>query len=326
MRVLVTGATGFVGQALVTRLLADGHQVLALVRNVSKTLAESVKQIVIGDLADWAESSSDALNRQRTAQLKSHLQHVDVVVHAAARAHVAGRSGDGSLDEFRRVNTVATLYLAHLAAEAGVKRFIYLSTIGVNGAVTHNSPFTERDTPAPHNNYALSKWEAEKGLRQVASEMAMPVVIIRPPLVYGLDAPANFRTLLKWVKRRAPLPLGRTKNHRAFIALSNLVDFVVLTMKHPAAANETFLISDGQDISTTKLLQVVAAALNVPIRLYSLPRGIMAFLMPLVGRKAMFEQLWCSLEIDSGKARTLLDWQPVVTMSEELQIRTRSQQ
>jgi nucleoside-diphosphate-sugar epimerase len=223
------------------------------------------------------------------------------------------------------VNTDATLYLARLAAEAGVKRFIYLSTIGVNGAVTHNRPFSERDTPAPHNDYALSKWEAEKGLRQLASEMAMQVVIIRPPLVYGLDAPANFQRLLKWVKRGVPLPLGRTANLRAFVALSNLVDFIVVTMSHQAAANETFLISDGQDISTTSLLKVVATVLNVPLRLYFLPRGLMAFLMALLGRKAMFEQLWCSLEIDSGKARTLLDWQPVVSMSEELQSRPRSE-
>jgi nucleoside-diphosphate-sugar epimerase len=327
VKVLVTGATGFVGQALIAGLLEDGHHVLALMRRVTNTLPVGVEQLITRDCADWAEpeSRADAESRQSIAQLKRHLQDVDVIVHAAARAHVLNRSESNALDEFSRVNTDATLYLAHLAAEAGVKRFIYISTIGVNGSVTNNRPFTERDVPAPHNAYAMSKWAAEQGLTKVANEAPMEVVIIRPPLVYGLDAPGNFRTLLAWVKRGVPLPLGRTDNRRAFIARTNLVDFILLAMIHPKAANETFLISDGEDVSTTHLLESVAAALKVPSRLFFLPRGLMSFFARLFGRRAMFEQLWGSLEIDSSKARRLLGWQPLVTILEELDKSTKLQ-
>lgn len=317
---LVTGATGFVGQALVKRLLAEGHQVFALVRRFSDVLASNVEQIVVSDLVDLTLSvaSSDTEVEQTTVQLKSHLQQADVVVHAAARAHVLSRSGDNSIDEFRRVNTDATLYLANLAANAGVKRFVYISTIGVNGAVSHGSPFSELDVPAPHNDYALSKWEAEKGLNHLTTEAAMEVVIIRPPLVYGLDAPGNFRTLLKWVQSGLPLPLGRTGNSRAFVALTNFVDFILLTITHPKAANETFLISDGKDISTTQLLRSVASALKVPSRLFSLPRRFISLLASLTGKKTMFEQLWGTLEIDISKARNQLGWQPHITIDQEL--------
>lgn len=312
MKVAVTGATGFVGKALL-RTLATEHQVMALVRSGTKNLPGNVKSVVIGDLANLS-LRLDFIDKE----IKQSLINTDVIIHTAARVHIMKEYSVDPLSEFRCVNTEATLALARVAVAIGVKRFIFISTVGVNGGGSTGKPFSEQDTPAPHNDYAKSKWEAEQGLRQIAAKSGMEVVIIRPPLIYGQDAQGSFRTLLKWVRKGVPLPLAKIDNHRSFIALTNLVDFINLVLKHPKAANETFLISDGRDVSTSELLEATADSLGLPSMLFYVPPGLVHLFARLVKREHMFEQLWGSLEIDISKAQAMLGWQPVVMMEQQL--------
>jgi len=336
VKVLVTGATGFVGQALVKKLLQDGCELTALVRAFSNVLPDNVGQVVTGDLANLTCRSPAARLRQNgksdtdgvcTGQgdrgpglkgLEDTLHNIDVLIHTAARAHVMNDHQEDSLKVFRKINTEATLELARMAAKAGVKRFVFLSSIGVNGAVTDGRPFTEQDEPAPHNDYALSKWEAEQGLQQLVKETKMEVVIIRPPLIYGPGAPGNFRTLLIWARKSVPLPFAKVNNRRSFLALENLLSFISLAITHPRAANETFLLADECDVSTSDLLKAVADAFDVPSRLFYLPARLFYLLARMTKREHMFKQLWGSLEVDTTKACAQLGWQPVVTMSEQL--------
>lgn len=327
MRVLLTGATGFVGKALTKALLSTGNEVSALVRNVSDSLPSEINQLVVGDLIYILPDKEGSRDTPRipdedfsmvSKMVEDTLKQVDVVVHAAARAHVMKGAGKDSRSAFRIMNTDVTLRLAQQAAEAGVKRFVFLSTIGVNGRVTKDRPFTEEDQAMPHNDYAISKWEAEEGLKQLSIKTGMEVVIIRPPLIYGQDAPGNFHRLVSWLRCGVPLPLAKTGNRRAFVARSNLVDFVLLTMMHADAANQTFLISDGCNISTSEFLQKTAKALGVPARLFYVPPKLIGILAALLARKQVFEQLWGSLEVDISKAQTRLGWQPKVTLNEEL--------
>jgi nucleoside-diphosphate-sugar epimerase len=213
-----------------------------------------------------------------------------------------------------------TLALAELAADEGVKRFVFLSSIGVNG---NNSvmPFSEKDTPNPQEPYAISKYEAEQGLLVLAKKTGMQVVIIRPPLVYGPNAPGNFGTLVNWLRRAVPLPLGAINNKRSFVALDNLVSFIALCAdrtRSPKAANQVFLISDGEDVSTTQLLSKVADALGKKRWLLPVPVGLMSFVARLIGKGDVANRLFGSLQVDSSKARDLLGWQPVITMDEQL--------
>lgn len=302
MTVLITGANGFVGKALVKFLHQADYVVNAVIRQgniIGKANAVFTKDI--GENTDW----SDALGG------------VSIVVHAAACVHVIENTGQ-SLQSFREVNTLGTLNLAEQAAKKGVKRFIFISTIGVNGAVTNEQPFTEEDVPKPHSDYAISKWEAEQGLRRIAAETGMAVTIIRPPLIYGPTAPGNFRTLVRWVRKGVPLPLARINNSRSFLALDNLIDFIVLSMTHPKATNETFLLADSRDVSTSELITAIADAYNTTSRLFYVPRKPVFYLTKLVRREQMYKQLWGSLEVDLTKARTLLGWQPLVSMDEQL--------
>lgn len=336
MKVFVTGATGFVGQALIKKLLHDGCELTAQVRALSSGLPDNVAQVVTGDLANLArlsQASCLCLNGNPDIngvcsgkgepgpgikKLEDTLQNIDVVVHTAARVHVMKERQEDSLKAFRKINVEATLVLAQMAAKAGVKRFVFLSTIGVNGAATDDRPFTEQDEPAPHNHYALSKWEAEQGLQQLVKETKMEVVIIRPPLIYGPGAPGNFRTLLMWARKAVPLPFAKVNNRRSFLALENLLSFISLAITHPSAANETFLLADECDVSTSALLHAVADAFDVPSRLFYLPATLFYLLARMTKREHMFKQLWGSLEVDTTKARAQLGWQPVVTMSEQL--------
>ncbi|MDQ6995183.1 MAG: GDP-mannose 4,6-dehydratase, partial [Mariprofundaceae bacterium] len=240
-----------------------------------------------------------------------------VVIHAAARVHVMKDDSCDPLAEFRKVNVDGTLNLARQAAKAGVQRFIFLSSIGVNGNYT-SKPFTENDPVTPHDPYSIAKYEAELALIALGKAEGMEIVIIRPPLVYACHAPGNFKKLIETVDKGLPLPLGAVHNQRSLVALDNLVDFICLCTKHPKAANEVFLISDGEDVSTTELLQKVAKAMGKKARLMPVPVPFMRFVAKLLGKSDVADRLFGSLQIDSSKAHNLLGWQPVITMDEQL--------
>ncbi len=306
MRLLVTGATGFVGQALVSELLAEEFSVSALVRSETAYLPSGINKLIVADLAALADFRAVLIN-------------IEVVIHLAARVHIMDDGAGDPLAEFRKMNTDATLRLAKQAAEAGVKRFVFLSSIKVNGEMTAiGKPFKPDDGFVPDDPYGLSKYEAEQGLLALAKETGMEVVIIRPPLVYGPGVRANFASMMSWVKKSVPLPFGAIHNQRSLVALDNLVSFIIHCIDHPKAANEVFLISDGEDVSTTELLQKVAKALGKRSWLLPIPVSWMSFAAKLVGKEDVANRLFGSLQVDSSKASNLLGWKPVVTMDEQL--------
>ena len=306
--ILITGATGFVGKSLVRRLLADdvSRRLVIADRRSGQSWPEQVKSIVTGDLnhtTDWSIA----------------LEEVAVVVHSAARVHVMHDTEADPLTAFRVVNVGGTLNLARQSAAAGVKRFVFISSIGVNGSQTVGGiPFNEAVQTKPHNAYALSKWEAEEGLMGIAAETKLEVVIIRPPLVYGCKAPGNFGSLTRAVQRGWPLPLGAVHNQRSLIGLDNLVDFVVNCTTHPQAANQTFLVSDGQDLSTTELVRGMARAAGVPARLLPVPVWTLQAGASLLGKGDTVQRLCGNLQVDISKARSLLGWLPPVSVEEGL--------
>lgn len=303
--ILLTGATGFVGQALLTQLLERGeYKINAALRNKSSFDYCAAK--IVGDFTNntnW----SDALSDQQ------------VVIHTAARAHIMKDEVADPLAEFRRVNVDSTLNLARQAAASGVKRFIFLSSIKVNGEQTYIcKPFTADDSPAPKDYYGISKLEAERGLQQIVNETGMEVVIIRPPLVYGPGVKGNFASLIKLVIKGLPLPLGGIYNQRSMVALDNLVDLIITCIDHPAAANQVFLAGDGQDLSTTELLRGVARAAGVPSRLVPIPNSLLILVAFFLGKFDVAQRLLGSLQVDIKKARDLLGWTPPLTVDEGL--------
>ena len=304
--ILVTGATGFVGSALVARLARDGIDTRACVRRENVTLPDGVHSVQAGDLTgdgDW----------------RHVLKGASVVVHAAARVHVMNDTATDPLVEFRRVNVQGTLNLAQQAAATGVRRFVFVSSIKVNGEATAlGSPFFADDVPAPLDPYGVSKMEAEQGLREIAAETGMEVVIIRPPLVYGPGVKANFAALMRAVQHGWPLPLGAVHNQRSLVALDNLVDLIVTCITHPQAANQTFLVSDGQDLSTTELVRGMAQAAGVHARLVPVPVWVLQTGAKLLGKGDAMQRLCGNLQVDISKARTLLDWVPPVSVAEGL--------
>jgi len=306
VNILVTGATGFVGGAVARELTAQGNmKVLAAVRQKCGNLPDSIEQYVVGGLAsdtDYGDVFGD----------------VDVVIHAAARVHVMADKVQDPLAEFRNVNVDGTLHLARQAVQAGVKRFVFISSIKVNGEATHGQPFRPDDVVHPEGPYGLSKWEAEQGLFTLAAETGMDVVVIRPPLIYGPGVKANFLRMFQWVQRDIPLPLGAIHNQRSLVALENLVDFIVLCATHPRAANEVFLISDDEDVSTSDLLRKVAKALDKPAHLIPVSVGLMRLAAKLIGKENVAKRLFGSLQVDSSKACELLGWKPVISMDEQL--------
>ncbi|MFI8735972.1 UDP-glucose 4-epimerase family protein [Ectopseudomonas toyotomiensis] len=303
MRVLLTGATGFVGGALLRYLSTAGACVVAAVRS-SGTRRFSEHVFEVGDI------SADT-------QWASALEGTTVVVHTAARAHISQEVSSDPLTEYRGVNVEGTLNLARQAAIAGVNRFVFISSIGVNGNVNVR-PFSALDVPHPVEPYAQSKWEAERGLWRIQQETGMELVIIRPPLVYGPGAPGNFGSLVRWVGKGIPLPLGAIHNRRSLVGIDNLVDLTVRCIDHPAAANQVFLAGDGRDLSTTELLRLVGDAMGRPARLIPVPAGVLKLSAALLGRKAMAQRLLGSLQVDISQTCETLDWQPPFTVEEGL--------
>lgn len=308
--VLLTGGTGFLGRALLQRLSTiDKRPLIAAARMSKPHFPASVKVEHVGELredTDW------------TACLRG----VEVVIHCAARAHVMSDETGDPLAEYRRVNVQGTLALARQAAKVGVRRFVYISSIKVNGEGTEsNTAFHANDVPAPEDAYGMSKREAEQGLVVLARETGMEVVIIRPPLVYGPGVKGNFASMVRWVRKGVPLPLGAVHNKRSLVALENLVDFIVLCAdpdRSPRAANEVFLISDGEDVSTTELLRKVATAYHVRPRLLPIPARWIQTVARLLGKGAVADRLLGSLVVDISKAQELLGWRPVISMDEQL--------
>lgn len=247
-----------------------------------------------------------------------NLVNVDIVIHLAARAHIMRDTAIDPLAEFRKVNSQGTLNLARQAAAMGVRRFVFVSSIGVNGAESFDQPFTADDKVAPHSPYAISKFEAEQALQVLAIETGMEVVIIRPPLVYGPDAPGNFGSLMRWLKQGIPLPLGAIHNLRSLVALDNLVDLIATCITHPAAANQNFLVSDGEDVSTTELLRRMGQAMGCPARLIPVPAGVLKAAAALLGKHDMAQRLCGSLQVDIQKTRQLLGWNPPLTLDQGL--------
>lgn len=305
-RLLVTGAHGFVGRAVVAAALNRGFTVRASGRRKSADQDERIELHHIGDL-DNAQGWHGAL------------AGVDVIVHCAGRAHMLNDSAVDPIAAFRRVNVEGTLHLARLAIEAGVKRFVFLSSIGVNGTSTlSGKSFSESDVPAPENAYGISKWEAEQALLKLAEGSSLEIVIIRPPLVYGPGAPGNFGALMRLVQRGWPLPLGAVRNRRSLVSLDNLVSFILTCAIHRGAANETFLVSDGEDISTTELVRTMGAAASVPARLVPVPVWMLRLGASIVGKGDAIQRLCGNLQLDISKGRKLLGWIPPSSVTGEL--------
>jgi nucleoside-diphosphate-sugar epimerase len=254
------------------------------------------------------------------ADWSNALSGVEVIIHTAARAHIMQEVVLDPLAAYRRINVEGTINLARQAAEAGVRRFVFISSIKVNGeATTPGHPFTADDNHAPEDYYALSKSEAEVLLYQVAQDTGMEVTIIRPPLIYGPGVKGNFANMISWVRRGVPLPLGGvTQNRRSLVGLDNLVGLILVCANHPKAANQTFLVSDGEDLSTTELLWRIGKALNQPANLFWMPAVAISFATGLVGKKGIAKRLLGSLQVDIQKTRELLDWTPSVNGNEGL--------
>lgn len=299
----VTGASGFVGQALVTHLRRQGREVRELVRTAAPG---STGQVAVGDIGgatDWARA----------------LEGLACVVHCAARVHVMRESAADPLAAFRQVNVEGTRRLARQAARAGVRRLVFLSTVKVHGESTQpGRPWTATDAAHPQDAYGVSKWEAEQALWAEAADSKLEVVVVRPPLVYGPGVRANMERLRRLVARGIPLPLGGVDNRRSLVSLDNLVDMLACCIDHAHAPGHRFLVSDGQDLSTPDLVRAMASAMNRPARLLPVPAAWLRLAGRLTGRSAEVERLVGSLQVDLGPTRAALGWQPPLTAAQGL--------
>lgn len=302
-RILVTGANGFVGQALCAEALARGFKARGATRYATSSFAE-IEYLRVGDIdsgTDWQKA----------------LIGVDTLIHLAARVHVMEERAADPLAEFRKVNIDGTRNLAESAARAGVKRLVYVSSVKVSGEDTAR-PYSELDVPNPQDAYGVSKWEAEQALHKVSAETGLEVVIVRPPLVYGAYVKGNFAQMIKVLENGVPLPFASVKNLRSLIYVENLVDALILCATHPDAAGETYLVSDGEPVSTPDLIRNLAKALSKRCLVFPFPIFIMRFLAKLLGKSAAVDRLTQSLQIDSSKIRRELGWKPPYTMEQAL--------
>lgn len=304
-KVLLTGGTGLVGAALYQKIgRLDGYQVRCSVRRPVNHLRDAIP---VGDI-------------NSTTDYTKALLGVDIVVHAAARTHVMNEYVSDPLSIYREVNVEGSVNLAKQAISQGVKRFIFISSIKVNGeSTTANIPFTEEKTPAPEDAYGLSKYEAEEALKEATLGTDMELVIIRPPLVYGPGVKANFLSLLKLAKTPLPIPFGMVNNHRSMVYLANLVDFIIHCVDHPKAANQTFLISDMQDVSLKTLIRLMRGAMNKPALLIPIPVILFKVAGRLVGKTSLIDRLVGDLQVDISKAKGMLEWAPPYTVEQGIQ-------
>lgn len=305
MKTLITGANGFVGQSLCIELLQQDHLVRTAVRpaNIPTGNTEAVAIDAIDGETNWDEA----------------LSGIDVVIHLAARVHVMKDTSTDPMAEFLKVNLHGTVNLAQQAARAGVKRIVYVSSIKVNGERTgETASFTELDTPNPQDPYAVSKWQAEQALQRIAQETNLEVVTVRPPLVYGPGAKGNFISLLAAIDRGIPLPLASDSNSRSLVYVGNLVDALITCATHLAAAGQTYLISDGEDVSTAVLVEKIAQALGRSSRSFHFPPSLLRALAGLAGRSDQADRLLGSLRVSSEKIRSELSWFPPYTLEQGL--------
>lgn len=303
----LSGANGFVGRALLNRLIEENRPAIAFVRDRGAKQIEEIN-VPIASLVD--QTSWHAAFRQ-----------CSVFVHCAGRAHILKGPERDALSEFREVNTDLTLALARSAVAAGVKRFVFVSSIGVNGLTSGQEPFTPDGGVNPQTPYAISKHEAEQGLQVISQQTGLEVVVIRPPLVYGADAPGNFGVLTSIIQRGWPLPFGAvTGNRRSYVALPNLIDLLLTVCDHPAAPSQVFFVSDGEDLSTTDLLCRLAAAIGCPARLWPVSPVLLKFGAMILGRQDLAERLLADLRIDITKTTSLLGWSPLVSVEEGLRL------
>ncbi|NQV84230.1 MAG: SDR family oxidoreductase [Rhodospirillales bacterium] len=298
MRILVTGATGFVGRALVPALISAGYEVTAVVRRtpappfVGGVTVHAIADI--GPATDWTEA----------------LRGIDAVVHLAGRAHVMNEGTADAEDKYNHINAVGTERLARAAADVGVKRFILMSTVKVMGEETQGAPFSELDTPAPEDAYGTSKLAGEQALLRIARESGLESVILRPPLLYGPGAKGNFLSLLKLCRLAPPLPLAAIGNRRSLLFVGNLIDAVIVCLENPNAAGQTFFVRDGEDLSTSELIRRVGHALNKPVRLFPLPPAVLRLAGRITGKSQTVERLLGSLLVNDEKIRRQLGWTP----------------
>jgi len=311
MNILITGANGFVGKALCYEILRSStHKIFAATRSThgQTGLPEFIEPVFITSLQDLSQRSDI-------------ISQVDCIIHLAARVHQMKDNAAHPLSAFRLINTEATYQLARAASEQGVKRFIYLSSIKVNGEQTiQDHPFTPEDPPAPQDPYGISKAEAEIQLKRIASETGLEVVIIRPPLVYGSGVKGNFLSMMRWLDKGLPLPLGAIYNRRSLVSLPNLVNLITTCFDHPAAANQTFLVSDNADISTTELLRCMARSLGKNPRLIPVPTYFLKLITSLLGKHSLAVRLCGSLQVDIRKTQTLLNWNPPISLDEGIKL------
>ena len=304
MRVLVTGANGFVGLALLERSVSADHELIGISRKSVKFAHPNFRNVQVSNL----DSKID---------LTSALIGVDVVVHLAARVHVMHDRSTDALAEYRQSNLDATMNLARQSAASGVKRFIFMSSVKVNGEFTSgDNLFSAEDIPCPQDPYGVSKLEAEIALKKIADETGMEVVIIRAPLVYGLKVKANFLSMMKWLRKGLPLPFGCIQNSRSLVSLDNLVDLILTCLDHPKAANQIFMVSDDHDVSTSLLLREISAALGSKANLICIPSSLLRMAFFLIGKKSLSQRLLGSLRVDISKTKEMLNWHPPVSFEE----------